>query len=199
MLAALRVATGTSRWEAVGILAQSAGVGEVQSLWERYARRISRPKTLFKTLDEVARHAPTVANDWLNAWLARGKLEGNLTLSNREWITSLPRGLWVGGYLYLDQFHLPSLPEGLRVGDVLWLDRSRIKALPAGLEVGSYLFLRNCPAWDGQIPQDTRVKLFVFTTRHPNGLYLADWRCRYPHGEILQKPVSASGNQGGAT
>ena len=65
--------------------------------------------------------------------------KGNLHLSFTK-ITSLPKGLKVGGFLYLFMCkHLTSLPEGLKVGGILSLNHSSITSLPKGLEVGDDL------------------------------------------------------------
>ena len=56
-------------------------------------------------------------------------------------ITSLPKGLKVGGYLSLVFTKITSLPEGLVVGKKLDLYGSKIESLPKGLEVGSDLDL----------------------------------------------------------
>jgi hypothetical protein len=65
--------------------------------------------------------------------------KGNLHLSFTK-ITSLPKGLKVGGFLYLFMCkHLTSLPEGLKVGGILSLNHSSITSLPKGLEVGGDL------------------------------------------------------------
>ena len=65
--------------------------------------------------------------------------KGNLHLSFTK-ITSLPKGLKVGGFLYLFMCkNLKSLPEGLKVGGILSLDHSSITSLPKGLEVGDDL------------------------------------------------------------
>ena len=65
--------------------------------------------------------------------------KGNLHLSFTK-ITSLPKGLKVGGFLYLFMCkHLTSLPEGLKVGGILSLNHSSVTSLPKGLEVGDDL------------------------------------------------------------
>ena len=69
---------------------------------------------------------------------------GSLDLSGTP-ITSLPKGLTVGGYLDLSGTPITSLPEGLTVGDWLDLRNTHITSLPEGLTVGGTLDLRNTP------------------------------------------------------
>ena len=70
-------------------------------------------------------------------------VSGDLDL-NRSEITSLPRGLKVGGNLNMHMCkNITSLPEGLKVGG--WLDLygcDKIKSLPTGLEVEGDLYIK---------------------------------------------------------
>ena len=60
-------------------------------------------------------------------------------------ITSLPDGLIVGGHLYLeDCTGITSLPEGLTVGGSIYLSGTSITSLPDGLTVGGDLYLKDC-------------------------------------------------------
>ena len=60
-------------------------------------------------------------------------------------ITSLPKGLKVGGDLYLQYSSIESLPKDLKVGGDLHLNNSSINSLPEGLEVEGYLNIRLMP------------------------------------------------------
>ena len=60
-------------------------------------------------------------------------------------ITSLPKGLKVGGDLYLQYSSIESLPKDLKVGGNLYLNNSGINSLPEGLEVEGYLNIRLMP------------------------------------------------------
>lgn len=71
--------------------------------------------------------------------------KGDLRLSFSN-LTFLPKGLKVGGFLYLFMCkHLTSLPEGLKVGGILSLDYSSVTSLPKGLEVGGNLQIEDTP------------------------------------------------------
>ena len=68
-------------------------------------------------------------------------IEGNLDLSDTK-IRTLPKGLKVGGNLYLTNCKsLTSLPDGLQVGGVLNLVYTKIRTLPKGLKVGGALII----------------------------------------------------------
>ena len=70
---------------------------------------------------------------------------GNLRLNGSTTITSLPKGLKVGGALYLQGTNITSLPEGLEVGGDLDLENcTNLTSLPEGLKVGGDLDLENC-------------------------------------------------------
>jgi hypothetical protein len=70
-------------------------------------------------------------------------IEGDLDLHSCKKLTSLPKGLKVGGSLSLVFADIESLPEGLKVGDNLYLQRSKITSLPKGLEVKGELIIKN--------------------------------------------------------
>ena len=72
-------------------------------------------------------------------------VKGNLNLSHSE-IETLPKGLKVGGTLYLgNSKSLTSLPEGLEVGMHLDLTETNITSLPKGLKVGMSLYIDETP------------------------------------------------------
>jgi hypothetical protein len=123
------------------------------------------------------------ANDSLCSFLAGRELKGTLNLWNRNWVTSLPDGLRVGGDLDMRSTSIVSLPEDLFVGDTLWLSETLLVALPNGLTVGNCLILCGCPFWNGQIPEGTKVGRRLLTDAHPEGLSLQDWRRTHPRGE----------------
>ena len=67
---------------------------------------------------------------------------GDLDLEDVTEITSLPKDLTVGGYLYLQGTGITSLPDGLTVGGPLYLENcTGITSLPEGLTVGGSIYL----------------------------------------------------------
>ena len=72
-------------------------------------------------------------------------IEGDLNLHSYKKLTSLPKGLKVGGSLSLIFADIESLPEGLKVGDNLYLQHSKITSLPKGLKVGGVMFIEYTP------------------------------------------------------
>ena len=101
-------------------------------------------KRIFDFLEEKGEHrTPFLWKLQNNIPLTKEELnvEGDLNLYKTN-ITSLPKGLKVGGNLDLYHCkHLTSLPKGLKVGSYLWLAETNITSLPEGLEVGSSLDL----------------------------------------------------------
>ena len=72
-------------------------------------------------------------------------IDGDLHLENST-ITSLPDGLEVEGHLDLSYCkHLTSLPKGLKVGRYLWLAETNITSLPEGLIVKGGLEIAGTP------------------------------------------------------
>jgi len=68
-------------------------------------------------------------------------IEDSLDLSGTK-IRTLPKGLKVGGSLYLTNCtSLTSLPDGLHVGGLLNLVYTKIRTLPKGLKVGGALII----------------------------------------------------------
>ena len=82
------------------------------------------------------------------------KVGGNLHL-NYTSISSLPNDLKIRGFLDLYSCKdLISLPEGLKVGKYLNLKDTKITSLPKGLEVRGVLYIENTPLrkyTDGQL------------------------------------------------
>jgi hypothetical protein len=109
-------------------------------------------------LDEVAKGSPIMASDVLLAWGRNRTVDGNLRLIDRAWVTALPEGLAVAGWLALSGCaELASLPDGLKVGTSLYLcDCRSLGSLPAGLEVGGGLDLSGCAALTA-LPRDMRL------------------------------------------
>jgi len=68
-------------------------------------------------------------------------VKGDLDLYECKSLTSLPKGLKVGGDLDLESTNITHLPEGLKVGGDLDLSRTNITSLPKGLEVWGHLNL----------------------------------------------------------
>ena len=105
-------------------------------------------KRIFKFLEEKGEHkAPFLWKLENNIPLTEEDLniEGDLNLHSYKKLTSLPKGLKVGGSLSLIFANIESLPEGLKVGDNLYLQHSKITSLPEGLEVGGYLYINTTP------------------------------------------------------
>ena len=102
-------------------------------------------KRIFDFLEEKEEHkAPFIWKLINDIPLAEEDLniEGDLDLHSWKKLTSLPKGLKVGGSLSLVFADIESLPEGLKVGDNLYLQRSKITSLPEGLKVGGDLLLQ---------------------------------------------------------
>jgi hypothetical protein len=164
MLDAL-LATGASRWEAAGLVANAAGTAAVAPLWDRWVKRLTNPAGVVKALDEVACGSPATASIWLNRWLTGRSVNGNLDLGNRRWVTvipgwfgvsgfldlrgtslvSLPPFVAVGGNLNLEGTGIASLPTETHVQGSLQLGSLGIEALPEGLRVGGGLDLHDTP------------------------------------------------------
>jgi hypothetical protein len=103
-------------------------------------------KRIFKFLEEKEEHkAPFLWKLENNIPLTEEDLniEGDLNLHSYKKLTSLPKGLKVGGSLSLIFADIESLPEGLKVGDNLYLQHSKITSLPEGLEVGDNIYISN--------------------------------------------------------
>jgi hypothetical protein len=82
------------------------------------------------------------------------KVTGDLDLRNTK-ITSLPSGLEVGGYLGLSNTPITSLPNDLKVGGNLGLSNTPITNLPNNLKVGGSLYLIDTPITS--LPSDLKV------------------------------------------
>ena len=105
-------------------------------------------KRIFKFLEEKEEHkAPFIWKLENNIPLTEEDLniEGDLNLHSYKKLTSLPKGLKVGGSLSLIFADIESLPEGLKVGDNLYLQHSKITSLPKGLKVGGVMFIEYTP------------------------------------------------------
>jgi len=70
--------------------------------------------------------------------------QGDLNLDNIPNI-QLPKGLTVGGSLYLNSAQITSLPQGITIGGELDLRNANITSLPQDLIVGDDLYLFNAP------------------------------------------------------
>jgi hypothetical protein len=143
------------------------------------------PDQAIPLLKAVAATDPELARMGLAAWAGGREVDGDLDLNGLGWVTSLPDGLRVNGFLDLNGSGLLSLPRGLRVGGILELGGTRVVALPGDLEVADYLGLLAAEAWDGQVPLGVRIGLGIQTDTHwePYGIRLEEWRRRHPHGE----------------
>lgn len=185
LISALR-ATGASRWEAIGMAATALGPDSVRGRWRILLARTDRRDQIMEALNEVARNAPEVANDWLGDALLKGKLPpadvaGRLQRLTAYWIRWLPEGVAYEGDLEVGPF-LETLPNNLRVSGDLWLEGSAIRTLPAGMDIGGFLIIRNCASWDGTVPTDARVAMAIVSDGHPFGATLNAWRRAHPSG-----------------
>ena len=90
-------------------------------------------KRIFEFLEDKEEHkAPFIWKLENNIPLTEEELnvKGNLNLHSFKKLTSLPKGLKVGGILSLMFADIESLPEGLKVGSNLYLQHSKITSLP---------------------------------------------------------------------
>jgi len=104
-------------------------------------------KRIFDFLEEKEEHrAPFLWKFKNNEPLIEEDLnvKGDLNLHYSK-ITSLPKGLKVGGYLSLYLIDITSLPNDLTVDGALFLMGSKITSLPEGLKVGGNLHIDNTP------------------------------------------------------
>jgi hypothetical protein len=104
------------------------------------------------------------------------KVEGSLELTDVP-IRTLPAGMTLTGLGLMGTF-IAELPEGMTLRE-LALEEVPLRHLPMGLTVTGNLHLRDCAAWDGVIPADTKVGGTIFTDLHSDGIGLKDWRKRY--------------------
>jgi hypothetical protein len=143
----------------------------------------SDTRSALAAFDECAAHqGARAAQATLDAYLGGRQVPDDLMLDTHMWVTSLPEGLEVQGYLSASLTNLKVLPDGLKVGGDLRVDFSDLVSLPRGLVVGGRLDLMNQPSWDGEIPEDARIGGCVFTDR-AHGVTLAEWRAKFPEGE----------------
>ena len=104
-------------------------------------------KRIFEFLEEKENHkVPFIVKVKFEIPFTKEELnvKHNLNLIFSK-ITSLPKGLKVGGDLYLQYSSIESLPKDLKVGGDLHLNNSSINSLPEGLEVEGYLNIRLMP------------------------------------------------------
>jgi hypothetical protein len=73
------------------------------------------------------------------------KVGGSLHLQNCKNLTSLPEDLEIGGHLDLKNTPITSLPQGLKVEESLYMEKTPIKYLPSDLYVGGDLVLYFSP------------------------------------------------------
>jgi CheY-like chemotaxis protein len=77
---------------------------------------------------------------------------------------------------------LARIPEGLEVRRLDIEACPNFRSLPQSLRCG-LLLIRDCPQWDGVIPDGVDVLQLVATDAHPDGVALSAWRLAHPHGE----------------
>ena len=105
-------------------------------------------KRIFEFLEEKENHkVPFIVKVKFEIPFTKEELnvKHNLNLIFSK-ITSLPKGLKVGGDLYLQSSSIESLPKDLKVGGDLHLVHcEQLTSLPEGLEVEGYLNIRLMP------------------------------------------------------
>jgi hypothetical protein len=177
------VATGMAPWDAMVALVQEganpAAFPALAGVPKRALHPYLSPYWAVVNLHHRAEGDPQGANAALKAYLTGRKVEGNLNLTGRPWVRDLPEGLRVADDLFLAGSGLTHLPDGLVVGADLVL--FRLGRDPYGHWNASDD--QGCPAWDGRIPADARIGGQVHTLRHPDGVFLAQWRAQHPDGE----------------
>jgi hypothetical protein len=157
----------------------------------------------------VAARSPEGANAALNAYLYGVTVPDCLSLSGRLWLTSLPPGLVVPGYLNVGDSGLISLPEGLVVREILYAFRcvrlatlpadlrgvrtllasgSGITTLPVGLTVGGDLDLSKTPIRTLPAGLSLGGKLTLARCQ--------EWDGRIPEGARIEGGISADPRKG---
>jgi hypothetical protein len=137
------LATGLSLAAALDMILQGCGPDQVQLCLEPLLAPLGRNAAL-ELLDTLARTVPGVAQAGLDRWARNRMLASNCRLAERTWITALPEGFTVEGFLDLDRCEsLASLGKGLKVGGDLLLEGcGKLQALPKNLSVGEDLELK---------------------------------------------------------
>lgn len=163
-------ATGMDKWEAFGHMASVFNSITDWAFWA--VRKCSGFEEAQAAADSLSVDFPTLADHLLREGLRNQRVDDDLTLSGREWITVLPQGLQVTGHLELVGCRsILELPEGLQVGGNLnLLDCAGLVRLPIGLVVGKDIFLDGCIALNGILPSDAKIGRSLYTTGRP-GIY----------------------------
>lgn len=73
--------------------------------------------------------------EFLSSGIKNAKVKGDLNLSGRKEVTTLPEGLEVSGSLILTGTDISSLPKGLKVNESLSIMKTGITSLPDDLQV----------------------------------------------------------------
>jgi hypothetical protein len=178
-LTALR-ATGATLGEAFALAATAFGTEVLLPLVLNHlnarGRSTKAAERVVATLDELASVRPDLARTALGAWGA-GRNVPCLNLARRSWVTDLPEGLTVDGFLRLDGCeNLECLPAGLRVGKGLVLSGChRLRALPERLIVGDSLVMYDCVQIttlpdDLKVGEDLHLGRCIGITHLPEGL-----------------------------
>jgi hypothetical protein len=157
------LATGAPAGEAYGLAAKAHGV---QAVLPQLMMALGLESAVFNPpamLHRVGVACPELAMAALGEWLIghRG-IKANVELGMATWVTALPDGVRVAGWLDLRGSGLVSLPAGLKV---------------------EVLDLHGCERWDGRIPADAKVSGKVYTDGHFKGILLRDWHRLHPNGE----------------
>jgi hypothetical protein len=135
------MATGASRWDALVALAEAGGEAALAPLGipAKSLKAYLEFKDARAAFDRLAKRDPVGANLALNAYLEGRTLDDNVVLKGRPWITSLPEGLRVMGFLRLDGTGITRLPDRFTVGRWLAVDHTPLESLPEGLTVNEFL------------------------------------------------------------
>ena len=160
-------ATGATPGQALAMVAEAFEDETVLRMSMERFETMANSDEVLELLDDLAESVPDLAVAVFHRWGNGRKILGDLDLSDRAWITSVPDGLDIKGSLNLaDCRSLTTLPLGLRVANGICLeactalesppegfkakggldlsDCSALRALPAGLAVGGDLNLHWC-------------------------------------------------------
>lgn len=138
------VATGVSKWSALGILYSSHPTEALA-----HGLQILDQESTFKlapSLSEIAEGSPIAAQSLLCTALMEFEF-GDMNLVDCPWITALPDSMVVSGNLFvMDCSGLTRLPLGIDVKGVLYLKAcEHIYQIPDDIVIGRDLQIDDCP------------------------------------------------------
>jgi hypothetical protein len=186
------LATGAEWPEAMGQAALAHGADAVlpdliaklkaTRLWFGGGAHASAVLAILSDLGEIH---PDLARQVFAEWGRGRTVDSDLHLGHLPWVTGLPEGMRVRGYLNLRGLPIRVLPQRLTVGGTLWLDGTLVEAVPAGVRAKGSLKLTGTPVVT--LPKGFRVG---------GGLYLTDTPIAHlPEGLGVDGPLVLSGTQ----